>query len=298
MLLPHHHPTNMADPQVWRNLPAEILYCIVHQTNDGKTLGSWMRTSRALRRAVGSRIWSEVLFSNGSFRWHCRPGRFIRLKIDGMELPLGDDRVKTLYLSCYYARPPKVDNEMAYTIVSEKVHESINRGFRNLSFPRGIVQKRVLWQDFIDRIVRESRLGTLKIRGGTFPPANRMPTVNCPTLQVRPAAGLRLKFEGFALLTSLRCLSISCLLPGEGHGLATAVKRLSNLEVLRVQVATKDYPFYLGQEEVPEISPLDEFLRYVYPCPSQTGHHGFGSGPTYGFLTSLRELGLIDVTSM
>ncbi|MCJ1248673.1 hypothetical protein MMC30_005891 [Trapelia coarctata] len=288
----------MTDPHVWSNLPTDILYCIIDQTDDRKTLGNWMRTCKALRQIVGLKIWSEVLFLCGFFKARLRSGSFIRLKAGYRVLPLEDDRVKTLYLSGFYALPPRVDGEMAHMLVSEKVAQTINAGLRNLSLTKAIVQKGVLWQDFIDRIARESRLSTLKIRGGNFRPAKRTTvTVDFLQLQVCHASGLRLKFEGLAFVSTLRRLSISCLLPGEGHGLAGAVKRLSNLEVLRLQVATPDYPFYLGQEDVPEVSPLDEFLRRIYLCPTKTGHLGFGGGPTYGFPLSLRELALVDRTS-
>ena len=287
----------MADSQVWRYLPAEILCCIIDQTDDQKTLQSWMRTCKSLRKIVGSRIWSEIHFSGGSFRWPRGRGSYVWLKHDPRELPLEGDHVKTLSLFCYYARPPSVDGKMAHMVVSERIAQTIDDGFRHLSLPRAILQTGVLWQDFIDRIVRKSRLRTLKIRGGTFPPTKIIPILDYSPLQVRHAAGLRLKFEGLGMVPSLRCLWICCLLPGEGHGLATAVKRLSNLELLRIQVATKHYPFYLGPDEVPEVSPLDEFFKYMYPCPRRTGHHGFESGPTYGFPTSLRKLGLVDTVT-
>lgn len=277
----------------------EILYCIIEQTDDGKALRSWQQTCSTFKDFVECRNWyvrtvsGNQILVRGAIRFRSPSQSLLQ-----SEPPLDNGRIMTLHLTTSYGTPARMEGERGYSLVALSIARMLDGGTRSIPCLKTFIQQGVLWQDAVGKIVDKwQHLSVLEVRCGTHHTAKSYRKKIVDKLETCPAAGLWLKFEGLSQLEGLRRLCVSCLLPGEGRGLAKAVRELRYLEVLHLTVAGPDYPFYLGHEEAPQVSPLDKFLECVYPSPRQTGHEGFGSGPTCGFPTSLRELSLIDETS-
>ncbi len=177
-----------------------------------------------------------------------------------------------------------MEGERGHTLVALSIARLLDGGTRSIPCLKTFIQQRVLWQDAVDKIVDKwKNLSVLEVRCGTHHTAKSYRKEIVDKLETRPAAGLWLKFEGLSQIEGLQRLCVSCLLPGEGRGLAKAVKELRYLEVLHLTVAAPDYPFYLGHEEAPQVSPLDEFWNVSTRLRDKRGTKDSGAGPLMGF---------------
>jgi len=147
----------------------EILYCVIEQTDDRKTLGSWKQTCSTFKEFVESRHWYALNVSGnqilvrGAIKF--RPPSQILFET---EPSLENNRIKTLHLTTSYGTPAGMEGERGDTLIALSIARMIAAGTKSIPSIKTVIQKGVLWQDALDQIVSKWKsLSVLQVRYGT-----------------------------------------------------------------------------------------------------------------------------------
>ncbi|MCJ1390967.1 hypothetical protein MMC18_003828 [Xylographa bjoerkii] len=282
----------MADFGIWSKLPIDLLYELIKHTTDALMLVSWSRVDRLCRAVVDRRLNSQYFINEAVLRNFTTIEDQVRhrqILQDISQLYRFEPRYyKSAFLSFRFGLDPFWGEDL---LVSEDIESSLSKTLPRLTSLERITHLGVLYQEFLAQVVNVGKLKVLSLRKEDH---LRLCASAKNALDVRPNSDLALDFTVIEKLAGLRTLNIRELLPGEGHGLGIAIRKLYKLSELSVHVFSLGHPFHRLGNRTSRISPLDALIEAIYPCPTTFALCAPEYGNASGFPISLQELAFVD----
>ncbi len=300
------------DPALWSRLPQEILSIIIEKTADPNTLGTWreatkhsarlnhlaiemtyrtftlcekdlLRAPETTRHHVWYTVWPDDEARDHSRSVADLPRQQLISNLKRQSYQNLAPHVRHLHLQFYFASSDRQKN----LVRSEDVRSTLDTILLKARALQEINHHGVLYQEELDGIFQVRSLKVLRVRQSW----NELPCSCSERMSPRSKRLWSLDWNRLFQLHALKTLSISQLHIFEAMGLAKAVKKLVNLESLRVEIGKFDIPagdsLFLDDEDA-EL-PLMIFLKTLY------SHEKEHTSEDLGFPSSLKALALVKV---
>ena len=298
------------DLGLWQRLPGDILLVVIENTVDSETCKAWrdatndsaklhrvavitsysafticekdlLRAPQVHRRHNGYTSSTDDEASEGNLKEAEQPKNQLVRELKRCAYQSFAPFIRRLHLQFYFASLDRLKP----LVRSEDVRHTLDTILSGVKILEEIDHHGVLYQEELEGIFKIRSLKVLRVRQSW----NDTPCLCAESASPRPRGLWLLDWSRLLHLHALKTFSISQLYAFEAVGLAKAIKKLTRLEHLRVEIAKADIRTVDALSDDGDDLPFKTFIDALYRREEEHGSEELG------FPSSLKSLALSNV---